>query len=146
MPGYHLHEWGMDCRRGCLDRSSSPTPTARLPPPSTHVPTVHSLQACPGPTGPLACLCRKPRSQGCRTGQTCQHTRLKKSRPRSWACLILPSGAVSVGQGVPLLSQGLLLPQCLNSCSAECPCLKMGVSLIPRGTRVPTVLHQWPPR
>lgn len=73
-------------------------------------------------------------SQGCRTGQTCQHTRLKKSRPRSWACLILPSGAVSVGQGVPLLSQGPLLPQCLNSCSEGCPCLKMGVSLIPKGT------------
>lgn len=73
-------------------------------------------------------------SQGCRTGQTCQHTRLKKSRPRSWACLILPSGAMSVGQGVPLLSQGPLLPQCLNSCSAECPCFKMGVSLIPKGT------------
>lgn len=39
----------MDCRRGCLDHSSSPTPRARLhhhptttpppPPPSTHAPT-----------------------------------------------------------------------------------------------------------
>lgn len=52
---------------------------------------------------------------------------------------------VSVRQEVPLLTQGPLAPTVFNSCSSQCPYLKMGVSLIPKGTlqiqlrMVPTV-------
>lgn len=72
-------------------------------------------------------------SQGCRTEQACQHTGVRQSRPRSGACLILPSGAVSVGQGVLLLIQVPLVPKALYLTLITVSLLKDGCILDPQG-------------
>lgn len=87
----------------------SPSPRVRLPrPPPMHQPRTTSKLA----QARLVCwhaLVESLSSQGYRTEQACQHTGVRKSRPRARACLILPRGAMSVGQGVPLLIQAPLV-------------------------------------
>lgn len=108
----------MDCRRGCLDHSSSPTPRARLPcpppprPPPMH--QLHSLQACPGPTGPLACVWRKATAAKAVGQDRPASTRAEEKQAK---ILVLPGpaqqGCVSRAEGFRYSSKCPMLLQAL---------------------------------